>query len=1421
MADAETMTQPYAWTRYWCSREGTFRLSNDGFLAPMNESYRSLSSVKEFAEIAETPILVLLGEPGIGKTFSIAQERGRLEAEVAARGEHVLWPDLRVVDSTDAFASEVTSTPEFTAWVRGEKTLHLYLDALDECMLRVQTLGSHLMRALRNGPPDRLSLRLTCRTAEWKNELEKELRDRFGAEQVKVYELLPLTRADVALAVVAHGIVEDEFFDYVERRSAAALASRPVPLEFLIRCFLRAELPATQVNLYEGGCLTLCEESEHRTDTGLDPPLTATERLMVAKRLAAAMTFSARSTILLGRDDGDIPAEAVRLSEIAGGVERTAFSTLDVTESGVRDTLDTGLFTARAAKVLGWAHRTYAEYLAARYVSESTLTPAQILPLIVHPDDPERKLTPQLHGVAAWLTSLHPEIFDYVVAHEPELLVLSDVAIEKPADRARVVAALLDRKRSQQLARFDVLTLWKLRQLAHDGIAEQLAPILADRGLDDDLRRFAADIAEYTACTALVPQLTAISLDSTEDADVRVDAASALVRIGTEVERAALKPLLETPATTRTERWLVRLAIKATWPLAMSAEELFQTLDGTRRRLGLVADDFMLTEHVIETLRPEHLPAAVAWVLARVQSLPDGRSFRSRDALHRLEDAILVAAWHSNDDALYEKLAVIALEKVRRHEAFVTHDEVQHDFEQQLATDADRRRNLARRLLPLAAAGEKPISPWWLLEETRYVTSDDLDWLLERQKVGGRSEGDAELDAKIILNFANLTDPSVFERVCAVGAKNGSLHTRIEVICRAIPLDSEEARSAREIYSENDARSAKRAERRAARERLMRPLQIAEWLQEAEKEPHAFWRLAEELSRVEGDAHGDLMALDIRAFPGWIAADASTQRRIVDVAERFVRESDCNADSWFGTPQVALAAIGGVRALMLLKYVAHERFRSLPPAVWQTWTPALLGAPNNDATVPLLDVAYSQAPDEVIRRVQQLVRLREAYVVHKLGNVLDEALTRGIVDVLDDDEIPTETLARALEPLLHVDAARMYAERLLANGSERSVIAAASLLLYAPNESWVSLWPSIAGDATFGRAVIERAVDSDRMDATPVYTLTEPRVAELYLWLCQQYPPESDVVHDDVYSPDTRDIIASWRSRCIDSLKNRGTRVACEVLRDLAQKRPEQTYLAPLVIEAEAIRRAKSWQPTPIAVLRQLVSDARRRQVRSETELADVLVESLGRLQQKLQGETPAAVDLWNTGVSMRPKTENELSNYIARHFRADLIDRGVVVGREVEIRPTIVPGSGERTDIHVDVKDASSNPVITVIVEAKGCWNRGVVTDLAEQLAHRYLAENHTRTGVYLVGWYQCAAWDDTDRRKATCVDAEPLEAALSASASELRKEGLDIRPVILDCLLRSGAQAQTSDGSVRPVASRKRTRAADGNPNAGRKRR
>src|SRR5205814_2148870 len=160
-------------------------------------------------------------------------------------------------------------------------------------------------------------------------------------------------------------------------------------------------------------------------------------------------------------------------------------------------------------------------------------------------------------------------------------------------------------------------------------------------------------------------------------------------------------------------------------------------------------------------------------------------------------------------------------------------------------------------------------------------------------------------------------------------------------------------------------------------------------------------------------------------------------------------------------------------------------------------------------------------------------------------------------------------------------------------------------------------------------------------------------------------------------------------------------------------------------------------------------SDARF--VETEDDLLDAVKDSLGRFQKKLQAEETAVLDVWNEPKKghkkvYTPKDEDRFASVVARHFNDDLRGRGIIVNREVKVR------EGERTDIYADAS-AADGTRITVVVEAKGCWNPGLRSDMKDQLAERYLLDARTTRGLYLVGWFVCDHWAAADKaRKALC---------------------------------------------------------------------
>ena len=94
----------YNWERYWVSREGAFSFDYDGFLLPPSDDTRWRSTqrtgVLKFEDIAPKPCLVLLGEPGIGKTFAVSAQvarRSALHLNLGSYGAEQRLIDIRLV----------------------------------------------------------------------------------------------------------------------------------------------------------------------------------------------------------------------------------------------------------------------------------------------------------------------------------------------------------------------------------------------------------------------------------------------------------------------------------------------------------------------------------------------------------------------------------------------------------------------------------------------------------------------------------------------------------------------------------------------------------------------------------------------------------------------------------------------------------------------------------------------------------------------------------------------------------------------------------------------------------------------------------------------------------------------------------------------------------------------------------------------------------------------------------------------------------------------------------------------------------------------------------------------------------------------------------------------------------------------------
>jgi hypothetical protein len=553
--------------------------------------------------------------------------------------------------------------------------------------------------------------------------------------------------------------------------------------------------------------------------------------------------------------------------------------------------------------------------------------------------------------------------------------------------------------------------------------------------------------------------------------------------------------------------------------------------------------------------------------------------------------------------------------------------------------------------------------------------------------------------------------------------------------------------------------------------------------------------------------------LDLTKLTGWQEADEATRKRIIEGAKKYIQQQSDIDYGWIGTNTYNRPAIGGCRALHLLLKESSDFLNTLSPEIWRKWSPVIIAAPcdnqHEDYYLEIVKRAYLNATQESINTLITLVEKENQehdylFVINRFDKCWDERLKLALLEKAKDLSLKPKCVGQLLEELLKqgLTEARDFAKSLISfplplveNEREKALIASRVLVENSDPSSWSFLWSLIQQDSSFGREVLELA--ADRYLHGIQLHLTETQLADLYLWLVHQYPYDEDPDYSDevlAHSVTVRERMAHIKHSVLSQLKERGTLQACAEIQRIRQVFPDMTWLSKTLLDALSNMRRRTWQPPQPEQILQIASDSKRHLVQNGHQLLNVLLESLKRLELELQGETPAVRDLWDKvdDKKFKPVDENAFSDYVKRFLDKDLKSRGIIVNREVELRRNYGGSSGERTDIHVDAVVKKPNgelyDCITVIIEVKGCWHKDLNSAMEEQLVQRYLQDNSSKYGLYLVGWFNCNQWDDKDSRKkqAPKISIDQAREQFDRQAEQLSSPPNVVRACVLNTALR-----------------------------------
>ena len=1216
----------YDWQRRWIpidigSSDGTDETARARAAKAIWELRNTPDGVL-FDEIRHVPCLILLGEPGMGKSRFVEREEQRLSSYLKNSADESILQKLDGSGSLDEVWRRLFGTDKYRNWKTGVHRLALFVDSVDQAGISAEHVVTAIANEFADADVSRLQLRLVCRDHDWSQTLADMLGhvwrgydDTVG--NVRVYQLAPLGLEDIRLAAAANrsGIKDPEqFLKEIKDADALPLATVPITLEMLLK--ETGYLTSSRVELYEHGLKRLLRGSEATSD------LTYSElerRFEIASRIAATMMLSRKHSTKVELDDVPDTSSALAVSDLVSEVAN------ENDEGLIRATLDTALFHGTSERT--WAHQSFAEYLAAHCLSDKRITVEEILAKTLAPDE---KFASDLRDTLRWLIEMRTDVLGEVVKRQPMLVLTTDLSHLNDKEFKKLFTAILSLEDPYVYSH----ETWNLRNFraGHTSAKSVMLPYLADTSLSVYLRRFVLDLVKCLDIREMDDVLVRLALDKQEDQVLRHLAARRLADIGSADAKLRLKPYIfgrvDDP-----EDDLKGYALKALWPDHLTADELFNALTSPKRENYWGSyKSFLVSGSILNKLRAVDLPIALKWVAA--QPCQHEAPFSLRD----LPGKIMRKAWNNIDaPGVMEAFAQTAVTRMSKFDGLFNeppysypHNQALDEIEQDFMEKVNKRRELALKCLQYVT--EIDTRPFELIHcWPPLVAADDLDWLLGLL--------DSEADEVLRDQLAQLV-AGLFSDLGVHGDTISERYRNIDKVYEASEKHPELNECTKRFFyvKLDDPRAVSDREHHRTRKEIEenRKRQLAE------VRPMAQLRYA--LDRVEA---GDVLHLqsviyalshcpdgrsdswnnykpDLTDFPLWNSCDKETQESIVKAALSFVVDLDVIApdsdENWYETSSVSSIELSGYLAIFLLRKANPSALDEVSANWWKRWSKVVVWYPNtlslNDVRgdyhrktralqKDILQTLYQYAPSATLDNFIDLI-VAEDKRSSIIGQTLDkleclwnpasETMLLGLLQASSLSPKGQRSLLDFLQTKDSADALRVAEARIASgysNQNEKDLVVefSASLMIGQSDFDLPLVWQLFQNDDDIGRAIVETVAKEDWHAEKFVSKLNAPELVDLFIWVEERYPTSEDPQVDGVHAVTPREQIGNWRNSIISELQKKDSWEALHGIRLILFRFPNLERLQHLWVHLEKAIEGKEWQsPSPIEIANWLSS---------------------------------------------------------------------------------------------------------------------------------------------------------------------------------------------------------------------------------------
>ncbi|MGV0909578.1 NACHT domain-containing protein [Martelella sp. FOR1707] len=579
--------------------------------------------IRHLSEFRDQPYLVLLGEPGAGKSSA-------LKFEATSEGGSV----VTCRELLNGLAKQGHST--------------FYLDALDEYRSDGSGKDKILKLSAEISKRNITRWRLTCRSEDWRENSDvMAMRHAANNQSIVEAHLLPLSDDEAITLLKSFGQSQpSQFLDQAYTRGADAFLRNPLSLRLLHSVVTKAEdWPTTRFELFEKATTQLTYE--HDSDRAKDDDIPGVQEMRDA---SSTMCFYLLATGAKAFwHSNSMPTQAGLLGTNDLALDRTTVSAA----------LDTALFRGERS-VFQPMHKAVAEFLAARFLSAKVIgnnrTPAfplgRAIALITSND---QKAPSELRGLYAWFAAHLQKSGDAFGANRlirsdaATVLAYGDASVFDTENR-RDILLNLDNDDPYFLASQDDSTVFG--SLAGDDLAADFADIL-DSPVKSQLQySVLRALADGGPVVRIQPKLREIVLDETRPVWMRKRAAEVFTSKSSDPQMASRELLNDLASREMTlNQAIVRADIMADIPPEeISSKELqlllsdFDRLHSGPRSQSRAAETNGLTRLTIALKRSPQM------------ALLDGRvgmnSTRRRHTsqVQSLLDQLFIAALNANPD---------------------------------------------------------------------------------------------------------------------------------------------------------------------------------------------------------------------------------------------------------------------------------------------------------------------------------------------------------------------------------------------------------------------------------------------------------------------------------------------------------------------------------------------------------------------------------------------------------------------------------------------------------------------------------------------------------------------------------------------------------------------------------------------------